>query len=365
MNARVVAGVIAGWLLVGVVWAAQNSIGAGLQGRSLPIGTALRPALVQSLPWIPVTLAVISISIRWPLAWPPRVGRVAIHAVAALAVAYAANVLVVLGFWLLAGRFDGYAPLLTSAGRWTLIRLHIALLIYCAIAGVVHWVRYHRSAQDRELQLARVEGQLARARLDALTAQIRPHFLLNTLHTMGQLWRSGRSDAADAVLDHLGRLFHKVRDSTTRTEIRLAEEVDMVRDYLAIEQTRFGDRMRAAVQVDNDALDCLVPPLILQPLVENAVRHGISATSTAGHLDVRATVNGGALIITVKDDGPGVNSPTRTPGSGTGLRNTRERLAQLYGAAGSLEILGATERGTTVEVRLPARRAAEQEAARG
>ncbi|MCI0435202.1 MAG: histidine kinase [Gemmatimonadetes bacterium] len=354
MNLRVVSGVVIGWLVVGIVWGVQTSVGAGLQGQALPLAAALRPALVQSLPWIPVTLAVIWLTIRFPFAGAARLRNVLVHAAAAVVVAYMANVLVVLGFWFLQRSFNGFGPLFTTAARWTMIRLHIALLIYAAIAAVTQWVLYHRAARDRELRLARIEGQLAQARLQALNAQIRPHFLFNTLHAMGQLWRSGRSDEADAVLDHLGRLFHKVQSSTTETGIPLADELDMVREYLAIEQTRFRDRMTVVVHVDDAALDCRVPPLILQPLVENAVRHGISAASSAGRLDVEATLRDGRLVITVRDDGPGIHAPSRSAGSGTGLRITRERLEQLYGESARFTIDSPPGGGTTVILEIPA-----------
>jgi len=361
-RAKIVLGVSGGWLVVGVIWAIQNSIGAGLQSQSLPLASALQTALIQSLPWIPVTLAVIWLSLAVPLGWPPRPGPLAIHLLAAVVVAYLANLMVVFGYWILGGGHGTLGGLVTSAARWTAIRLHFSLLIYAAIAGVTLWVRFHRATRERELQLARIEGQLARARLEALNAQIRPHFLLNTLHTMGQLWRSGRSDEADRVLDHLGRLFHKVQDSTTRTEIPVAEEVEMVTDYLAIEATRFRDRLRAEVRVDEAALRCRVPPLILQPLVENAVRHGISAASSAGRLEVRAAVREDILEIRVVDDGPGIDAPARSPGSGTGLRNTRERPRQLYGDRASLDIDGSPASGgrsngpgTAILLRMPAR----------
>ncbi len=356
MKARVAVGAAVGWLVVALVWGVQTSVGAGLQGESMPLASALRPALVQSLPWIPVTLAIIYLTVRFPLAWPPKARHMVVHALAVLAVAYVANVLVVLGFWFLQRSFGGFGTLFVNAGRWALIRLHFALLIYVAIAAATQWVLYHRAVRDRELRLARIEGQLARARLQALNAQIRPHFLFNTLHAMGQLWRAGRSDDADAMLDQLGRLFHKVQSSTTETEISLADELDMVRDYLAIEQTRFRDRMKATVRADAAALECRVPPLILQPLVENAVRHGISAASTAGRLDVEATVHNGRLIVSVTDDGPGMAAPTRSAGTGTGLRNTRERLDQLYGGEARFETGEAAAGGARVVIELPARR---------
>ena len=353
---RVIAGVIVGWTLIGVVWAFQNVVGAGVQGQQLALTDALRGAMLQVAPWIPVTLAIVWISFRFPIGWPPRPARLGLHAAAALVLAYVTNVLLVSSFWGLAGRFDGFAALASNALRWTLIRLHIATLIYAAIAAVTHWVLYHRRARDRELWLARLEGQLARARLQALNAQIRPHFLFNTLHTIGQLWRSGRNEEADAVLDRLGSLFHRVQHCTSSPEVPLAEELEMVEDYLAIERARFRDRLCVDVEVDEEDADCLVPPLILQPLVENAIRHGISADSAAGRISVKAEVRGGTAYIAVSDDGPGMDAPTRSPGSGTGLRNTRERLAQLYGDAGGLEWGNGGDRGTTVVVRVPFRR---------
>jgi LytS/YehU family sensor histidine kinase len=214
-------------------------------------------------------------------------------------------------------------------------------------------VLYYRRTRDGELRLARVEGQLARAQVQALNAQLRPHFLFNALHTIGQLWRSGRADEADALLDHLGALFQTVQGSTARTGIRLAEELEMVREYLAIEEARFRDRMRVAVEATRDASQCVVPPLILQPLVENAVRDGVSATSRAGLVTVSATTSDGRVRLTVTDDGPGPNAPATRPGAGTGLSNTRERLAQLYGDAASLTVAARPEGGTVVTVDLP------------
>jgi sensor histidine kinase YesM len=235
--------------------------------------------------------------------------------------------------------------------------------VYAAIAALTQALVYFRDARERELRLARVEGQLARARLDALTAQIRPHFLFNTLHTIGQLWRSGRHEEADSVLDHLGALFHRVQDSTSRTEVPLAEELELVREYLAIEEVRFRDRLRASVTAPPAALECRVPPLFLQPLVENAVRHGISVASSAGRVEVEASLDDGRLVVEVRDDGPGMPpaAPAARAGgasAGVGLRNTRERLAQLYGAEGRLEVRSPPGEGTTVRVEIPARNGA-------
>ena len=355
MKLRLVLAVCGLWLLIGVLWGAQTSLASSVMGASeaVSLGAAINAALRQIVPWVPVTLAVIALAVRFPFSrerWPRYA---VVHLVAAILLAIFANMIVVLMYWASNGNFGGFVVLAQQAAIWATVRFHIALVIYASILGITQAILYYRRTQARELQLAKVEGQLAQARLQALNAQIRPHFLFNTLHTIGQLWRSGRSDDADTVLDHLGALFHKVSSSTSRFEVPLADELDLVRDYLAIEGVRFRDRLRPQVSASVDTLDCLVPPLILQPIVENAVRHGISAVSTAGVLEVKATREGSRLRLVVRDDGPGISAVTKSPGTGTGLRNTRERLAQLYGDRGLISIADAPGGGTIVTVDIP------------
>ncbi len=354
MRPRLILGVSAAWTLIGVLWGAQSTMGSSLQGADpIPLARALNSALVQTLPWIPVTLAVIVLAVRFPITRARWTRRTLIHLAAATVLAFVANVLIVLGFWASAGTYRGLGTLARSGALWATVNFHFALLVYAAILSITQGVLYYRRTRARELQLAKVEGQLARAHLQALNAQIRPHFLFNTLHTIGQLWRSGRNDDADAVLDHLGSLFHKVERSTSRLEVPLAEELELVRDYLTIEQVRFRDRLHTTVQAPDEALDYLVPPLILQPLVENAIRHGISSVSSSGTVDVTATLDSDHLRITVRDDGPGTQSTASQPGAGTGLRNTRERLAQLYGPGDHLRVEDAPAGGTIVCVDIP------------
>jgi len=353
VKAWLVAGVVLAWCVVSLVVGAQMALASAVTGNNpVPLGSAVQSALLQLMPWAPVTLVVIVAAVRYPLTraeWPRRLP---VHLAAALLLAFAANLLVVLGFWLTQGSFRGWLVLLRQGAVWALLRAHVALLIYFSILALTQGLVYYRRTRDRELQLARIEGQLARARLEALNAQIRPHFLFNTLHTIGQLWRSGRSHDAEAVLDHLGSLFHRVQDSTAQLEVPLSEELDLIREYLAIEEMRFRDRLRTSVEASPAALECTVPPLLLQPLVENAVRHGISAVSSAGQVEVTATVEGDRLRLAVRDDGPGMSSPPASPGTGTGLRNTRERLEQLYGPRALLRMATAAG-GTLVEIEIP------------
>lgn len=348
-------GVVVLWTIVGVVWGAMDSLTAGLQGEGQDLGPAILAALHQSIPWIPGTLAAIALAARFPVERGSWRRTLPLHVAAVPVFAFGTNVLVVLGYWIRSGDFGGAGTLMVEGARWGLLRIHVAALVYAGVAGLTQVVRTWQRLRTRELELAQMEGQLARARLQALNAQIRPHFLFNTLHTIGQLWRSGRSDQADAMLDHLGSLFQKVIASTARTEVPLDEELDMVRQYLAIEEARFSDRMSSRITADAPARLCLVPPLVLQPLVENAVRHGVAASVAAGTVEVSAAVEDGHLLLAVEDDGPGIDPDVPASGNGTGLANVRERLERLYGAAARFELDARPGGGTRARLRLPAR----------
>lgn len=354
MKTKVALGVVGFWLLVALVWASQNVLGGALQGSPVAMADALRVTLGQVVPWIPVTLAVIAVVSRWPVDRARWRRTVPLHVLAFAGLFYLQNVLVVIGYWITSGESGTLEALVRSAALWTALRAHVGASAYLAIGAATQSVAYYRAQRARELRLARLEGRLATARLEALVARIRPHFLFNTLHTIGHLWRSGRHIEADAMLDHLGDLFQRVQQNTSRTLVALDDELDMVRAYLAIEQARFGDRLRVEIRADDGTRALAVPPLLLQPLVENAIRHGVAATSTAGHVAVHARQADGRLGITVEDDGPGVCDDSDTRGTGTGLSATRERLAQLFGDAQSLAIESQPNIGTRVRIVLPA-----------
>ncbi len=353
VNGRVVAAVCGLWTLIGLVSGAQTSMAAALQGNAEPLGAAVVDGLFQFLPWIPATLIAIALARRAPLTratWPRRIG---IHILAIPFTAFLTHLIVVLSYWVRTGAFKDAGTLVQQAAFWGLVRLHIAALFYVTAVAAAMGLAAWRDLRRREVELARLETQLAEARLTALNAQIRPHFLFNTLHAIGQLWRSGRNQDADAMLDHLGALFQKVIASTSRTQVPLSEELAMVRDYLAIEQVRFGPRVRSRLSADDDALTGLVPPLLLQPLVENAVKHGLSPSADGGTVSVEAHVEGERLVVLVRDDGAGPNGAGRTAGTGTGLTNVRERLASLYGDRQRLVTGAADGGGTDVRIELP------------
>ncbi len=185
--------------------------------------------------------------------------------------------------------------------------------------------------------------------------QLRPHFLFNALHTINLLWRTGRGEQAQETLERLSGLLRRFLDESIPDEIRLRRELAMARDYLDIERVRFGDRLDVKLSVEESTLDALVPSFVLQPIIENAITHGIEPDSMAGQLTILAERSGGELTLEVRDDGPGAAPAGGGCGHGIGLANVSQRLRALYGSDGRVEVAALPERGTSVRVHLPYR----------
>jgi signal transduction histidine kinase len=229
------------------------------------------------------------------------------------------------------------------------------VLVYAAIVGLTYAMWYHEHFLDRELAAAQLGAQLTQARLDALRAQLNPHFLFNAMNSIAMLVRGNGNAQAVRMLAGLSDLLRWALDDGLPKEIPLSKEMEFIDRYLSIEQVRFQNRLRVDAAIDDRALPVLVPTLLLQPLVENAIRHGIGKRKSASEVKIDAHVDGGTLTIEVRDDGPG---PSRfvdgLRGNGVGLRNTEARLAAAYGDAWSLELEARPEGGTIARVRLPA-----------
>ena len=223
---------------------------------------------------------------------------------------------------------------------------------YWAAVGVLHAVEYYREAREHEVQAAALDGALRAGELQILRAQLQPHFLFNTLQAISTLIHRD-PPAADRMLTDLGDLLRTSLTSTAAQEVSLADELSFLRRYLDIMRVRFDDRLQVVVDVPDDLLTATVPSLALQPLVENAIRHGMASRVDVGHVQVVARREDGRLLVTVHDDGPG---PPAAPASdGIGLANTRERLRRLYGSEGCVEIEAASGRGTIARLTIPLR----------
>jgi signal transduction histidine kinase len=240
-----------------------------------------------------------------------------------------------------------------DAQRLVFLQFDWEMMTYWAIVGVSHALRYQYEAQDRALRASRLETRLMEAQLQTLQRQLQPHFLFNTLNTISALMHRD-VEAADAMLARLGDLLRLSFESLGVQEVALSQELDFLQKYVAIEQARFRERLDVTFDIAPDALDCPVPNLLLQPLVENAIRHGIGPRIGPGHVLVRATRAGSMLELEVRDDGVGVPA-SRLPDleRGVGLSNTRARLGHLYGDQHRFEVRRPAGGGLSVVIAIP------------
>jgi LytS/YehU family sensor histidine kinase len=245
----------------------------------------------------------------------------------------------------------------TEVKRSALLNIDWEMMTYWAIAGLSHAVLYYRESRDRALRAAQLETQLLEAQMMALRQQLQPHFLFNTLHAISTLMHRDVS-AADRTLMLLSDLLRLTLENVGRQEIELKAELDFLSKYLEIEQTRFVDRLVVRFDIEPDTLDALVPTLLLQPLVENAIKHGIAKKAGPGHVDIRARRDHDKLWIEVRDDGLGLSETALTAlQKGIGVSTTRARLQHQYGADFRFEF-HRLEQGVAVVVAVPWRTAA-------
>lgn len=230
-------------------------------------------------------------------------------------------------------------------------RLPISFITYWAILGAGYAVEYYRRFREQQLHASRLQAMLVEAQLQALKMQLHPHFLFNTLHAISALMDEDVR-AARRMIARLSELLRLTLENAGRQEVPLRQELDALDRYLEIEQIRFQDRLQVQLRIEPETLEARVPNLILQPLVENSIRHGIAPVSDAGRIEISAVRLNGALELSVRDDGPGIVAGT-VGKDGIGLANTRSRLQQLYGDAHRLEIENAAEGGLIVKVTIP------------
>jgi two-component system, LytTR family, sensor kinase len=301
-----------------------------------------------------LTTVIFGLSNRFRLDTPRWPRALAAHATAALGFAVL-HFSVLFGVRLLlwpnlinASSYDW----VTIAQRQFLTNMDWALMTYAAIVGLSHALAYHRESQSRALNAVQLEAQLSDAKLRTLQAELHPHFLFNTLHAISTLVHT-KPELADRMISRLSDLLRLTFDRSGAKRVPLQEELEFLQKYLEIEQTRFQDRLTVRFEIDPETLDAEVPRLILQPLVENAIQHGIAPRSSPGEVQVASGREDGRLWLEVRDDGVGLNPGARARlRSGIGLANTRDRLACLYGDGHRLEFFDGGP-GLSVRIDIP------------
>lgn len=348
------------WILNLVCWTAGAILVAGVIWVAYRDRTGFEfiDPLKRMLPLL-ATFGVLSLPVfRWGTSWEWTGRDARRHVLQAIGIFLAFLVIHCALYSLVrvtTGEFRTPPTFLGFFGR-SLARLwYIDLAIFIGIVGVAQSVIYSRKLREKDLEAAELRRQLVEAQLAALRAQLQPHFLFNTLHTIGVFTRKD-PEAANRILALVGDLLRRSLETVRTQEISLREELEFLKPYIEIQRTRFQDRLSIYVQVEEDTLDCRVPSLVLQPLVENAVRHGVEARAGEGVIHIRGRRDGPDLVLEVEDDGVGL--PVGAGGGppmreGMGLGNTRERLSRLYGSRGELKLEPAPEAGVLASVRMP------------
>ena len=251
-----------------------------------------------------------------------------------------------------AGRRGGGRP-----GGPPMARVVLDVAIYAVLVSICQTVAWSRRAEERERRALAAEARLAEARLAALRMQLNPHFLFNALNGLSTLIHTDPKKA-DSMLGDLGDLLRAALETAEDPVVPLRRELDFLRRYLAIEETRFGDRLRVAFAVDSALLEALVPPFLLQPLVENAVRHGIEPQASPGLIRIEANREGKNLRLVVSDNGKGFEArPAPSSGHGIGLANTRARLEQMFPGEHEFPLAGGEGGGCVAIITIPCRTA--------
>ena len=340
--------ILGAWTLVAMLFAGQAWFAAQVRGEPLAWVRASVIWLVWAAVWAALTPAALRLAARFPLQRPQVLRALVVHGLASGICA-----LVNLALFALAAPMIGAAQVEPT---WfgTLNRLLgttflLNLPVYWLIVAAAHGERLVRTAREKDRRQLRLEAQLADARLQTLRTQLQPHFLFNALNTISVLMHEN-ADSADRILLQLSALLRRSLDSSEAHEVPLGEEIGFLESYLEIEQARFGGRLSYRIAVPDEVLEARVPNLILQPLVENALRHGLATRAGPGHIEIRADRQDDALLLCVSDDGRGLPPSTTER---IGLANTRARLRLLYADRQRFEVRNSDGGGVIAEIELP------------
>ena len=338
------------WTIVALFFSTQVFMMYYSENQPIPYAKAFFVQAAACYLWALVTPLVLWLARRFRIDRNNWHKKVCFHVALSIALS---SVLIVIHFVIymfIVGRTNRITPywafdyLYPNLDRW--------LLVYWFIFLMSHASNYYHSYREGELKASRLKTQLAQSQLEALKMQVHPHFLFNTLHSISALL-SKDTEAARKMITRLGDFLRLTLESGGANEVTLRQELEFLNGYLEIERIRFQDRLTTRIEVDPAVLNVHVPNLILQPIVENALRHAIARTNS-GTVEITAIPRNGAVRIEVKDNGPGLEPMIATRGSkGVGLANTRARLTGLYGSAAKFELRNRPTGGLTVMLEVP------------
>jgi len=338
------------WLLVAFVFAVQGCVHDALNASMWPPLTYLRWAVIQWLPWAALAPLVFRIAERHSIQGPERLRAVATHAAASAGVTMLALVIGALAStWFEPSGFAEQFRHFVSKHAAT------GMLTYWALLAIRQALHFQAEKSRRELEASRLAAELAQSRLRVLRTQLQPHFLFNTLHAISTLLSEDALSAEDMLL-RLSELLRAFLEDYDGQEVSLRQELVLLDLYLGIQRTRFKDRLTTRIYIAPDTLDCAVPSLILQPIVENAIRHGIGERIGADCIEIESRREGDSLCLEVRNRNSTLEGRGDSPaGHGIGLSNTRLRLQELYSDAAQVRLDVTWPEGVACRIRLPFR----------
>jgi len=344
--------IFSGWTFLALLFSGPQMIQAIRLNRVAEGWNIVLGELIFSYLWLALTPLVIGLSKSFRIEGGQRFKTLTIHFVASI-VFLLVHILL---FTVISIPFGWYSQLTPFSNRYFLLILNFTpsnVMFYWGIVVIEHALDYYRKLQERELKASQLEAQLAQSQLQVLKMQLHPHFLFNTLNAISALIRES-PDEADEMVSRLGDLLRMTLETAGLQEVPFKKELEFLNHYLDIEQTRFQDRLKVEMAIEPEALDGLVPSMILQPLVENSVRHGVSPRPEGGCIKIKAWRDNSHLRLEVEDDGPGLigESPLKER---VGLTNTRARVRNLYGEEHDLKLRNAADGGLVVSLSIPFR----------
>ncbi len=307
--------------------------------------------LAECLIWAILTFGIFWLARRFPFGHANWLRCLAVHVGACLACGVIATVLSGIAAELIREQLPRITISVNILILFFVLKLNSNVFFYAVIVAVAHVINYHRQWRERELLASQLEAKLAQTQLQILKMQLHPHFLFNTLNAISALIHQD-VELADRMIARLGDLLRTTLENLNQQEVAFKQELDFIQPYLDIEKARLGPRLTVDIDIDPSVMDAKVPNLILQPLVENAIRHGIAVVPGPGCIKILAARDNGSLHLTIADSGPGMVLPPEAA-TGIGLANTRARLEKLYGANQRLDLSKGPDGGLQVDITIP------------